>query len=107
MKAIRIERALAAPSVTASSPTSTRRQPGAGEIRVKHEAIGVNFIDTYHRTGLYKIALPSGLGQEAAGVVDAIGEGVTRFEQGDRVAYCIGPARRVCGSARRDEQIAR
>lgn len=65
--------------------------PGPGEIRVRHEAIGVNFIDTYHRTGLYKIALPSGLGMEAAGVVDALGEGVTRFALGDRVGYCTAP----------------
>ncbi|MEZ5994226.1 MAG: quinone oxidoreductase [Hyphomonadaceae bacterium] len=65
--------------------------PGAHEVRVRHSAIGVNFIDTYHRNGLYKIPLPSGLGLEAAGVVDAIGEGVTRFKLGDRVAYCSGP----------------
>jgi NADPH:quinone reductase len=64
--------------------------PGTHEIRVRHHAIGVNFIDTYHRTGLYKIALPSGLGQEAAGIVDAVGEGVTRFRVGDRVAYSLG-----------------
>ena len=65
--------------------------PGPSEIRVRHHAIGVNFIDTYHRTGLYKITLPSGLGLEAAGVVDAIGEDVTRFKRGDRAAYCSGP----------------
>lgn len=65
--------------------------PRPREVRVRHHAIGVNFIDTYHRTGLYKIVLPSGLGLEAAGVVDAIGEGVTRFKLGDRVAYCSGP----------------
>jgi NADPH2:quinone reductase len=65
--------------------------PSANEIRVRHEAIGVNFIDTYHRSGLYKLALPSGLGLEAAGIVDAIGDGVTRFKLGDRVAYCTGP----------------
>jgi len=65
-------------------PTS---QPGPGQVRVRHEAIGVNFIDTYHRSGLYPVKLPSGLGQEAAGVVDAVGEGVTRFEPGDRAAY--------------------
>ena len=65
--------------------------PGAHEIRVKNAACGVNFIDTYHRSGLYKIALPSGLGQEGAGVVDAVGEGVTHFKVGDRVAYCSGP----------------
>ncbi len=65
--------------------------PGPHEIRVRHRTIGVNFIDTYHRSGLYKLPLPSGLGLEAAGIVDAIGEGVTRFEAGDRVAYCSGP----------------
>jgi NADPH2:quinone reductase len=65
--------------------------PGAGEIRVSNAAIGVNFIDTYHRTGLYKISLPSGLGLEGAGTIDAIGEGVTHFKPGDRVAYCSGP----------------
>lgn len=65
--------------------------PGAHEIRVRHRAVGVNFIDTYHRSGLYKIALPSGLGLEAAGIVDAAGEGVTRFKHGDRIAYCAGP----------------
>jgi NADPH2:quinone reductase len=67
------------------------RDPGTGEIRVKHHAIGVNFIDTYHRSGLYPMPLPSGVGLEAAGVVDAIGEGVTRFAVGDRVAYVSGP----------------
>ncbi|MBL8535865.1 MAG: quinone oxidoreductase [Hyphomonadaceae bacterium] len=65
--------------------------PGPGEIRVRHHAIGVNFIDTYHRTGLYKIPLPSGLGLEAAGVVEEVGDGVSRFKRGDRVAYCSGP----------------
>ncbi len=65
--------------------------PGPHEVRVRHEAIGVNFIDTYHRTGLYKMALPHGLGLEAAGDVDAVGANVTRFKQGDRVAYCSGP----------------
>ncbi|GAM97278.1 quinone oxidoreductase [alpha proteobacterium U9-1i] len=65
--------------------------PGKGEVRVRHHAIGVNFIDTYHRGGLYPLPLPTGLGQEAAGIVDAIGEGVARFAVGDRVAYCTGP----------------
>lgn len=65
--------------------------PGSNEIRVRHHAIGVNFIDTYHRSGLYKLPLPSGLGLEAAGIVDAIGKGVARFAAGDRVAYCSGP----------------
>jgi NADPH2:quinone reductase len=65
--------------------------PRAGEIRVKHTAIGVNFIDTYHRSGLYPVPLPSGLGLEAAGVVDAIGDNVSTVAKGDRVAYCTGP----------------
>ena len=65
--------------------------PMSGWIRVKHRAIGVNYIDTYHRTGLYPLPLPSGLGLEAAGVVDAVGEGVTQWKEGDRVAYATGP----------------
>lgn len=65
--------------------------PGRGQARVRHSAIGVNFIDTYHRSGLYPVALPSGLGMEAAGVVDALGEGVTGLSVGDRVGYCGGP----------------
>jgi len=65
--------------------------PGPGEARVRHTAIGVNYIDTYHRSGQYKLALPSGLGQEAAGVVEATGPGVDAVAVGDRVAYCLGP----------------
>jgi NADPH2:quinone reductase len=65
--------------------------PKPGEIRVRHTAIGLNFIDTYHRSGLYPVPLPSGLGLEAAGVVDALGAGVTTLKVGDRVAYCSGP----------------
>ncbi len=65
--------------------------PGPGEARVRHSAIGVNFIDTYHRTGLYKVPLPSGIGKEAAGLVEAVGEGVTAVKPGDRVVYCDGP----------------
>lgn len=67
-------------------------QPGPGQVRVKHEAIGINFIDIYRRTGVYPLQLPSGLGEEAAGVVDAVGEGVTRFKIGDRIGYCTGPS---------------
>ncbi len=89
MKAIRFERA-GAPDVLHVEDVETPA-PGPHEVRVKNEAIGVNFIDTYHRTGLYKLPLPSGLGQEGAGVVDAIGEGVTRFKVGDRIGYCTGP----------------
>jgi len=62
-------------------------EPKAGEARVKIEAIGVNFVDIYHRTGLYPVQTPFTLGQEAAGIVDAIGEGVTEAKKGDRVAY--------------------
>jgi NADPH2:quinone reductase len=61
--------------------------PGPGQARVRHTVIGVNFIDTYHRSGLYKLPLPSGLGSEAAGVVEALGAGVTALKVGDRVAY--------------------
>lgn len=65
--------------------------PAAGEVQVRHRAVGLNYIDTYHRSGLYPLPLPSGLGQEAAGVVEAVGEGVIEFQPGDRVAYAGGP----------------
>ncbi|AVR89353.1 quinone oxidoreductase family protein [Thauera aromatica] len=65
--------------------------PAAGEVRVRHHAVGLNYIDTYHRSGLYPLALPSGLGLEAAGVVEAVGEGGAEFAPGDRVAYTSGP----------------
>jgi len=65
--------------------------PGPGEARIRHTAIGLNYIDTYQRSGLYKLALPSGLGGEGAGVVEAVGAGVTDIKIGDRVAYCGGP----------------
>src|SRR6266550_1034340 len=66
-------------------------EPGEGQARVRHTAVGVNFIDTYHRSGLYPLPLPSGLGSEAAGVVEAVGPGVTVVRPGDRVAYAGGP----------------
>jgi NADPH2:quinone reductase len=65
--------------------------PGKGELRIRHEAIGLNFIDIYQRSGVYKVALPSGVGSEAAGIVTAIGSGVSGFAEGDRVAYAGGP----------------
>lgn len=65
-------------------------EPGSGEVRIRHAAIGVNFIDTYHRSGLYPVPLPAVLGTEGAGVVDAIGPGVTHVAVGDRVAYAAG-----------------
>jgi NADPH2:quinone reductase len=66
-------------------------RPGPGEVLVRNEAVGLNFIDTYHRSGLYKLPLPSGLGGEGAGVVEAIGEGVAGFKEGNRVGYFTGP----------------
>jgi NADPH2:quinone reductase len=65
--------------------------PAAGEARVRHHAVGVNFIDIYHRTGLYPLPLPSGIGLEAAGVIEAVGSNVTDLKVGDRVAYAGGP----------------
>jgi NADPH2:quinone reductase len=65
--------------------------PKPGEITIRHKAIGINYIDTYHRSGLYPVKLPSGLGMEAAGIVEAVGEGVTNFKIGDRAAYGSGP----------------
>lgn len=64
-------------------------EPGAGEVRLKVEAAGVNFIDIYHRTGQYKAALPITPGSEAAGIIDAVGAGVTDFKPGDRAAYSM------------------
>jgi NADPH2:quinone reductase len=66
-------------------------EPGPGEARVRNHAIGLNFIDVYFRSGLYPAPLPSGLGQEGAGVVEAVGEGVTHVKPGDRVAYAARP----------------
>jgi len=64
--------------------------PGPGQARVRHTAIGVNYLDTYQRSGLYPMPLPMGAGNEAAGVVEAVGQGVTLVKAGDRVAYCGG-----------------
>src|SRR5207302_10812851 len=64
--------------------------PGPGEARVRHKACGLNFIDVYQRSGLYKVPLPSGMGNEGAGVVEAVGAGVTQLKPGDRVAYAGG-----------------
>src|SRR5689334_16216389 len=65
-------------------------KPGPGEILIAQEAVGLNFIDTYYRKGLYPAQLPMAPGTEGAGVVEAVGEGVTRFQPGDRVAYAGG-----------------
>ncbi|HET7843885.1 MAG TPA: quinone oxidoreductase [Xanthomonadales bacterium] len=70
--------------------------PGPGEIRIRHHASGLNFIDVYHRTGLYPLPLPHALGMEGAGVVEAVGEGVTHLAAGDRAAYASGPPGSYC-----------
>jgi len=66
-------------------------KPGPGEARIKLHAAGVNFIDVYHRTGLYPLPLPAGIGQEGAGVVEEVGAGVSHIKAGDRVAFGSGP----------------
>jgi NADPH:quinone reductase len=66
-------------------------KPAAGEVRVRQTAIGLNYIDTYHRSGLYPVPMPSGIGLEAAGVVEELGQGVTTLKVGDRIAYGNGP----------------
>src|SRR5438067_1270853 len=83
--AIRIERH-GGPEVLALQNVEVG-DPGKDELRVRHTAIGLNFIDTYHRSGLYPLKLPSGLGSEAAGVVEAVGANVKEFKPGERVAY--------------------
>jgi len=65
--------------------------PGPGQVRVRQTAVGLNYIDTYHRSGLYPLQFPSGLGLEAAGVVEEVGEGVSSLKVGDRIAYGTGP----------------
>ncbi len=89
MKAVRIH-VVGGPDVLTYEEVP-RPDPGAGEARVKIEAIGVNFIDTYQRSGLYPGPLPAPIGQEAAGVVEVIGPGVTAVEVGDRVAWVMRP----------------
>ena len=89
MKAIRIHNH-GGPEVLAYEDVSVP-EPRPGEARVKIEASGVNFIDIYHRTGLYPMNRPCTLGSEGAGIVDALGEGVTEVKQGDRVAYAMIP----------------
>ena len=71
-------------------------EPGPGEIRIRHKAIGLNFIDTYQRSGLYQLAMPLQLGMEASGVIEAVGEGVTHLKVGDRAAYASQPPGAYC-----------
>ena len=74
--------------------------PAAGEVRIRHTAIGLNFQDIYARSGAYPFPLPSGLGTEAAGVVEAVGPGVTDFQVGERVCYISGPVLGACATHR-------
>ncbi len=71
-------------------------EPGLGEVRIRHHAVGLNFIDVYQRTGLYPNALPLSLGMEGAGVIEAVGEGVTHLAVGDRAAYASNPPGSYC-----------
>jgi NADPH2:quinone reductase len=71
-------------------------EPGPGELRIRHHACGLNFIDVYHRTGLYPLPLPATLGMEGAGVVEAVGEGVSHLRPGDRAAYVSQPPGAYC-----------
>lgn len=70
--------------------------PGPGEVRIAHKAVGLNFIDVYQRTGLYPMDLPHALGMEAAGIIEAVGEGVTHLKVGDRAAYAAQPPGAYC-----------
>lgn len=70
--------------------------PGPGEIRIRHHACGLNFIDVYQRTGLYPLQFPHAMGMEGAGVVEAVGEGVTHLKVGDRAAYASAPPGAYC-----------
>ena len=71
-------------------------EPGPGEIRIRHRTVGLNFIDVYHRTGLYPLAMPATIGMEASGVIEAVGEGVQHLKAGDRAAYASQPPGSYC-----------
>jgi NADPH2:quinone reductase len=71
-------------------------EPGPGEVRIRHKAVGLNFIDVYQRTGLYPLPLPLNLGMEGSGVIEAVGEGVTHLKVGDRAAYASQPPGSYC-----------
>ncbi|MBB3280542.1 quinone oxidoreductase [Mitsuaria sp. BK037] len=88
-RAVRISQA-GGPEVLTIEPVQVG-DPGPGEIRIRHAACGLNYIDIYHRSGVYPLPLPSGLGMEGAGVVEAVGEGVTHLRPGDRAAYASQP----------------
>ncbi len=88
-RAVRISQA-GGPEVLTIEPVQVG-DPGPGEIRIRHAACGLNYIDIYHRSGVYPLPLPSGLGMEGAGIVEAVGEGVTHLRPGDRAAYASQP----------------
>lgn len=71
-------------------------EPGPGEVRIRHKAIGLNYIDVYQRSGLYQLPMPLRLGMEASGVIEAVGEGVTHLKAGDRAAYASQPPGSYC-----------
>jgi len=71
-------------------------EPGPGQIRIRHKAVGLNFIDVYQRTGLYKLPMPLNLGMEGSGIVEAVGQGVTHLKVGDRAAYASNPPGSYC-----------
>src|SRR5262249_60253693 len=71
-------------------------KPGQGEVRLRHTAIGLNYIDPYHRSGLYPLPLPTTIGSEAAGIIEEVGPGVSEFKKGDRAAYGGRPLRSYC-----------
>ena len=79
------------PEVMRWEKVGTGDTPPSGQVRVRHHAIGVNFIDTYYRSGLYPVELPAGVGEEAPGVIEAVGDNIAEFKPGDRVAYVKGP----------------
>lgn len=87
IRAVRVEACGAAEQMTVQNVPEPL--PGGGEVRVRMSACGINLIDTYHRSGLYPLSLPTGLGCEGAGVVDAVGEGVDDLEVGERVAFAM------------------
>jgi NADPH:quinone reductase len=89
MKAIRLQQA-GGPEVMQYVDVEVG-DPGPGQVRVRNHAVGLNYIDVYYRTGLYPTPMPAGLGLEGAGVVEAVGSGVTHVKAGDRVAYCSAP----------------
>jgi NADPH:quinone reductase len=85
-----VVRAAGGPEVLQAEPIDIPK-PGPGQVLVKNEAVGLNFIDTYHRSGLYAVPLPSGIGNEGAGVAAAVGEGVQDVRAGNRIGYFTGP----------------